>query len=121
MSAASPELFRSFFQARLTHRCVQGDGSILFELMAFGTRVLDADHRSNCLYFMAVIFALSSADPPTEAQRELSISTQDLITFFRVDGVQQSLGDIISMFVELLEALTCTREGLVERCIIPFL
>jgi hypothetical protein len=109
-----------FCPARLTHRCFQGDGRILFELMAFGTRVLDADHRSNCLYFMAVIFALSSADPPTEAQRELSISTQDLIKFFRVDGVQHSVADIMSMFVELLEALTLTRQGLVVAALHPF-
>ena len=84
--------------------------------MAYGTKVLDMEHRANCLYFMAVIFALSSADPPTEAQRELSISTQDLIHFFRVDGVPHSLADIMGMFVELLETLTCTRQGVVGPC-----
>ena len=95
----------------------RGDGRILFELMAYGTQVLDAEHRANCMYFMAVTFALSSADAPMEAQRDLSISTQDLVKFFRIDGVQQpeqlqlQVKYIISMFVELLETLTWTREG----------
>ncbi len=97
--------------ALLSHRVAQGDGRILFELMAYGTTVLDEEHRSNCLYFMAVMFALSSADPPTAAQRELNISTHDLVYFFRVDGKGWSAGQIMSMFVELLEQLTYTRQG----------
>jgi hypothetical protein len=80
--------------------------------MAYGTTVLDEEHRANCLYFMAVMFALSSADAPTLAQRELNISTRDLVYYFRVDGVPWSAGQIMSMFVELLESLSCTCQGL---------
>jgi hypothetical protein len=94
------------------HRFSQGDGRILFELMAYGTTVLDEEHRCNCLYFMAVMFGLSSADPPTEAQRELNISTKQLLYLYRVDGDPWSLDRIIVMFVELLETLTCSRQGL---------
>jgi hypothetical protein len=118
MSAVAHDLHVFSCEARSSHHFSQGDGCILFELMAFGTKVLDADHRSNCLYFMAVIFALSSAEPPTEAQRELNISTQELIQYFRVDGVQHSVNDIMIMFVELLETLTCTRQGLIAHCIV---
>jgi hypothetical protein len=64
------------------------------------------------MYFMAVTFALSSADASMVAQRDLSISTQDLVNFFRIDGVVQPISRIISMFVELLETLTWTQEGL---------
>ncbi len=118
MSAAARDLHVFICEAPSTHHFTQGDGCILFELMAFGTKVLDADHRSNCLYFMAVIFALSSAEPPTEAQRELNISTQELIQYFRVDGVQHSVNDIMIMFVELLETLTCTRQGRIAHRIV---
>jgi hypothetical protein len=62
-------------------------------------------------YFMAVAFALSNSDAPTEAQRQLNISTQDLVKFFRVDKVAKSVSDIMGMFVHMLEELTCTREG----------
>ena len=61
--------------------------------------------------FMAVMFALSTADPATEAQRQLNISTQDLVNFFRVDGASKSVSDIMDMLVQLLETLTCMREG----------
>jgi hypothetical protein len=60
---------------------------------------------------MAVAFALSNSDAPTEAQRQLNISTQDLVKFFRVDKVAKSVSDIMGMFVHMLEELTCTREG----------
>lgn len=79
--------------------------------MAYGTEVLEEEHRCNCLYFMAVIFALSSADPPTQVQSDLNISTQELVKFFRVDGVPSTVADIMSKLVQLFELLTCTREG----------
>ena len=60
---------------------------------------------------MAVMFALSTADPATEAQRQLNISTQDLVNFFRVNRASKSVSDIMGMLVQLLETLTCTREG----------
>jgi hypothetical protein len=96
----------------VSHCCAQGNGRILLELMAYGTTVLDEEHRANCLYFMAVMFALSTAEAPALAQRELSISTRDLVDFFRVDGLSWPLDRIMSMFVHLLEVLTSTYQGL---------
>jgi len=68
-------------------------------------------HAQPRSYFMAVMFALSTADPATEAQRQLNISTQDLVNFFRVNRASKSVSDIMGMLVQLLETLTCTREG----------
>ena len=42
-------LVRGCVPPSAAHPFLQGDGCILFELMAFGTTVPDAEHRANCL------------------------------------------------------------------------
>ncbi len=46
---AHVSLTRGCVPPAAAHPLSQGDGCILFELMAFGTAVPDAEHRANCL------------------------------------------------------------------------